>query len=159
MCPSDIIPLLLNAIDNGIRAFDCGDIYTGVEELYGRMLEAHSLNGGRREDILIHTKLIPDIDVIRKGRVNESYIRGIVRRSLSRLGTSYIDLVQFHWWEWSCTGYMAAAKTLKCLQGEGLIRKVGLTNFDLEHTQELLSAGLCITSIQVSNLSSLNVIV
>ena len=66
---------LLQAYDVGIRTFDCGDIYTGVEEVYGHFIRAHTNRGGKAEDIVIHTKVVPDIDAIRAGRVDDQYIR------------------------------------------------------------------------------------
>ena len=72
---TEIVTGLLQAYDAGIRAFDCGDIYTGVEEVYGNFIRAHCKRGGRVEDVIIHTKLAPDVDAIRAGIVDDQYIR------------------------------------------------------------------------------------
>ena len=72
---ANIVASLLQAYDVGVRAFDCGDIYTGVEEVYGDFIRAHCKRGGRAEDIVIHTKFVPDIDAIRSGRVDDQYTR------------------------------------------------------------------------------------
>ena len=155
-CVVTILSKLLEAIDSGVRVFDCGDIYTGVELLYGRLIEAHTGRGGRREDIKIHTKLVPDLDVIKRGGVNESYVRGVIRRSLNRLRSSYIDLVQLHWWEWSFPGVMDALSVLGSLQREGIVREIGLTNFNAEQTKEIMEGtGIRINSIQVMKRESI----
>jgi aryl-alcohol dehydrogenase-like predicted oxidoreductase len=144
-----VILQLLKAVDVGINAFDCGDIYTGVEEIYGMMIGSHISRGGKRSDISINTKLVPDRDVILRGGVDLSYVTGVIQRSLNRLGTSYIDLVQFHWWAWSCDGYIDVAKLLMSFKEKQIIRQIGLTNFDLEHTREIVTAGVEVTTLQV----------
>ena len=144
-----LLTLLLNAVDRGITTFDCGDIYTGVEELYGSLINAYCHSGGKREDIHIHTKLAPDLNVIRGERVNQNYVDSVLHRSLNRLHTDYVDLVQFHWWDYSQPGYVDAARYLCHLQRQGFVRQIGLTNFDAEHTRELLAAGVPIASTQV----------
>ena len=72
---ANIVASLLQVYDVGVRAFDCGDIYTGVEEVYGDFIRAHCKRGGRAEDIVIHTKFVPDIDAIHSGRVDDQYTR------------------------------------------------------------------------------------
>ena len=140
---------MLEVIDHGVTAFDCGDIYTGVERILGKMLRAHFLRGGVREGVAIHTKVVPDLAVIERGGVVESYVRGLVQRSLNRLGTEYLDLVQFHWWDTGYRGYVDAAKCLVKLREEGLVKEIGLTNFGHSHTKELLEAGIPVASTQV----------
>ena len=149
---ADLLVQLLGAVDRGITAFDCGDIYTGVEELFGSLINAHHRHGGRRGDIHIHTKMVPDLDEVRAGKVDQEYVYGVVQRSLNRLDTAYLDLVQLHWWDYTSTGYVEAAQALCRLQREGVVRQIGLTNFDAEHTRELLSAGVPIATTQVSSL-------
>ena len=146
---SDIMVKLLKAYDAGIRAFDCGDIYTGVEELYGGLIKALHYRGIRDADIRIFTKLVPDLDVIHAGSVDRAYVRSVVRRSLNRLGVRNLSLVQFHWWDYHFPGYLAALDALHELVKEGVIDNIGLTNFDAEHTREIIEAGIPIVSIQV----------
>jgi tetratricopeptide (TPR) repeat protein len=146
---SDIMVKLLKAYDAGIRAFDCGDIYTGVEELYGGLIKALHYRGIRDADIRIFTKLVPDLDVIHAGNVDRAYVRSVVRRSLNRLGLHNLSLVQLHWWDYHFPGYLAALGALHELVKEGIIENIGLTNFDAEHTREIIEAGIPIVSTQV----------
>ena len=168
---SNTVIRLLKAYDAGIHAFDCGDIYTGVERAYGRLIQAHRLRGGKQEDIHIHTKLVPDLDVIRSGRVDGHYIKSSIRRSLNRLGVRRVNLVQLHWWDVNVPGYVQTARLLsecvreglvdhvpgyvqtarllyECVR-EGLVDHVGLTNFDTDTTREILSSGVPIATTQV----------
>ena len=140
----------LQVMDYGVTSFDCGDIYTGVEETLGKILNAHLLRGGTREGVAIHTKLVPDLSVIKQGGVTKAYVGGVMRRSLNRLGTRYLDLVQFHWWDTDYHGYIDALQYLKQLKDEGIVREIGLTNFGCGHTKEILEANIPIVTTQVS---------
>lgn len=147
---TDLVAQLLRAFDAGITAFDCGDIYTGVEELLGCLVRAHALRrGGPAGDVTVLTKLVPDLDAIRAGRVNERYVRAVVRRSLNRLGVARLPLVQLHWWDFSAPGYVEAARALCALSEEGVVGQIGVTNFDVRRTAELLEAGVPLASTQV----------
>lgn len=145
---SDVIVELLKSYDAGIWTFDCGDIYTGVEELRGAMFRALKQRS-EGVDVSIFTKLVPDLDVIRMGKVDETYVRSVIRRSLNRLGLDRLSLVQFHWWDYNFPGYLAALHALNGLVKEGLVEHIGLTNFDTEHTREIIEEGLPIVSTQV----------
>ncbi len=54
---------LIAAFDAGVFTFDCADIYTGVEELYGemraRLLATRGIEAARR--LRVHTKFVPPI--------------------------------------------------------------------------------------------------
>ena len=139
---------LLHACSLGITTFDCGDIYAGVEELYGAFLTA-ARRLGDPKDLAIHTKLVPDLEVIQQRGVDEAYIRAIVCRSMNRLGVSCLHLVQLHWWDMAIPGWVEAAHAIMRLRDEGVVKQIGLTNFDTRHTEELLAAGIPIASVQV----------
>jgi aryl-alcohol dehydrogenase-like predicted oxidoreductase len=138
--------LLAQLVDSGFTTFDCADIYTGVEELLGRMLTGRRA-GGRSTEIQIHTKFVPDLEVL--DRIDRSYVAGVIHRSLRRLGVECLDLVQFHWWDFSFPRYLEVAHWLEELRAEGKIRFLGVTNFDKDRLEELVSSGLPIVSNQV----------
>ena len=127
--------------------------------MYGQLVKAFLMRRGRREDIAINSKFIPDLNVIKESKVNESYVRGVILRSLNRLRTSYIDLVQFHWWDDSCPGYIESAQSLISLQREGLVKQIGITNFGVKITLELLQAGIPIASTQVSLMCTILILI
>ena len=60
-----------------------------------------------------------------------------------------IDVVQFHWWDYTDTRYLDALHHLSKLCDEGKIRHVGLTNFDTERIQIMTEQGFNILSNQV----------
>jgi aryl-alcohol dehydrogenase-like predicted oxidoreductase len=136
-------------LDAGVTTFDCADIYTGVEDMIGRFRRRLAASG-RREDLArlkVHTKFVPDWSEL--SRVTPSYVRGIVERSLRRLGQERLDLVQFHWWNYEVPGASEAALELQALQREGKIDLIGGTNFDTARTRALLDAGVPLVSMQV----------
>jgi aryl-alcohol dehydrogenase-like predicted oxidoreductase len=129
--------------DAGFRTFDGADIYTGVEALLGRFLAAHGLHDG---DVRVHTKMVPDLAAL--PRFDAEAVARAVDRSLSRLGVSTLDLVQFHWWDDQVPGYLEALDALVEQQRQGKVRAIGLTNFDRAHLGEILEHGLPVASIQ-----------
>ncbi len=134
-------------VDQGFTTFDCADIYTGAEEFLGSFLEERSkFNGGSTEEVQIHTKFVPDIDLLET--VDFTYTERIIDRSLRRLHRETLDLVQFHWWDYDVKRYVDTAGHLQRLQEKGKIRFIGVTNFDTEHLKELMDAGIPILSCQ-----------
>ena len=134
--------------DAGITAFDCADIYTGVEALIGRFLrEWRNARGSDAPAIRVHTKCVPDLD--RLPSLTRADIERIIDRSLQRLGTERLDLVQFHWWDYDIPGAVEAALHLRDLQRAGKIHHLGATNFDTPHIAALLDAGVPLVSHQV----------
>lgn len=145
----EALEVFLGLIERGIATFDCADIYTGVEELLGRVRrEAHARLGARAaESIRVHTKFVPDRSSL--GEVDRPYVERIVDRSLRRLGSERLDLVQFAWWDYAIPGYVETAQVLADLQREGKIAHVGATNFDVPRLAEILDAGVPLVAHQV----------
>jgi aryl-alcohol dehydrogenase-like predicted oxidoreductase len=132
-----------SALAAGYTTFDCADIYAGVEEILGRFLR-------RLEDpsaVRIHTKYVPDLGSL--ASVDRSAVVCAIDQSLARLGREALDLVQFHWWDYSVPGYVETALCLDELRRAGKIRHLGLTNFDLEHVRGIVEAGVELVSVQV----------
>jgi aryl-alcohol dehydrogenase-like predicted oxidoreductase len=95
----------------------------------------------------VHTKFVPDLAHLHE--VDRIYVRTIVERSLRRLGQERLDLVQFHWWDYAVPGCLDAGRWLEELREEGKIDLIGGTNFDTEHTEKLVAAGVPLAAMQV----------
>ena len=81
--------------------------------------------------------------------VNKRYVENIINRSLQRLGTERLDLVQYHWWDFSIPGWIDTALWLDELRREGKIARIGMTNTDVVHLAEILDAGVPVATNQV----------
>ncbi len=128
----------------GPLVLDCADIYTGVERLVGDWLAARDATA---RDVVVHTKFVPDLAVL--PGIDRGYTRRIVLRSWERLGVEALELVQFHWWDFSISGWVRTAEWLAELREEGVIRNIGVTNFDRQALGTLLDAGIPVVSNQV----------
>lgn len=134
------------AVAAGIRTFDCGDIYLGVEEKIGEFLRRRQLAGATGK-VVVLTKFVPDVADLR--RVDFRFTEAIVERSRTRLRLERIPLVQFHWWDYDVPGWMDVLGHLVKLKEQGRIEQIGLTNFSARRTREILDAGFPIASTQV----------
>ena len=135
--------------DSGIVAVDCADIYTGVEDLIGEFRAATLARqgGDALNRLKVHTKFVPDLAVL--PRIDKAYVRSIIDRSLRRLRTERLDLVQFHWWDYAIPGCVETALWLEELRREGKIDLLGGTNFDTAHLAAMTAAGVPIKTMQV----------
>jgi aryl-alcohol dehydrogenase-like predicted oxidoreductase len=131
-------------VEAGITAFDCADIYTGVEAMIGAFRSRYPELARRTR---IHTKFVPDLGSL--SHVDAAYVEKSIDRSLERLRTEQLDLVQFHWWDYAVPGYVEAALELARLRAKGKICHVGVTNFDVPRLKELLANGVPVTSHQL----------
>src|SRR4051812_12568810 len=58
----DAAAAIMTAVEQGVTAFDCADIYTGVEDMLGsvRPRIAARYGGDVAGDLKFHTKFVPD---------------------------------------------------------------------------------------------------
>jgi aryl-alcohol dehydrogenase-like predicted oxidoreductase/enamine deaminase RidA (YjgF/YER057c/UK114 family) len=126
----------------GFDTFDMADHYGSAELIVGRMLQRVEAGGGRP---VAFTKWCPE-----PGPMTMEVVREGVERSRRRLGVETIDLMQLHWWSYEHPAYLDAMKCLDELRREGLIRHLGVTNFDAAHLNVIVKHGIPIVSNQVS---------
>ena len=142
--PRQAIEDMARFVEAGITTFDCADIYPGVEQLIGDFRRAYpTLARG----VQVHTKFVPDLSDLKT--VNRRYVENIIDRSLQRLGMEQIDLVQFHWWDYSIPRYVETALELERLRQAGKIGHIGVTNFDTRTLAEMVSAGVPVVAHQL----------
>jgi len=135
--------------DAGVTTFDCADIYTGVEEMIGDFRAAILQSRGPHalDRLKVHTKFVPDIDLL--PTITAQDVRRIINRSLRRLRMERLDLVQFHWWDYTQPRCIDTALHLRDLQAEGKIDLISGTNFDAGHVQQIADAGVTFATLQV----------
>jgi aryl-alcohol dehydrogenase-like predicted oxidoreductase len=142
----DAIEVLSASAELGVTTFDCADIYTGVEELYGRFLRRWNTTSVA-SPIQIHTKFVPDASDL--PNLDRVYVERIIDRSLERLGVERLDLVQYYWWRDEIPGMEETAVWLSELQAAGKIRHVAATNLDAARLRRIADAGTEVVTNQV----------
>ena len=83
------------------------------------------------------------------GKIDRKLTKDAVLKSLSRMNQSQIDLMQFHAWQYSDPSWIDALFYLDELRREGLIKNIGVTNFDSAHLRIALSSGIKLVSNQI----------
>jgi aryl-alcohol dehydrogenase-like predicted oxidoreductase len=139
---ADAMRLFAEQVENGFTTFDCADIYTGVESLLGRFRQSLP----DPDVIQVHTKLVPDKHAL--ASLSPGDIDSMIHRSLRRLGVDCLDLVQFHWWDYSVPGLERVTERLVKAQEQGKIRLLGATNFDTAHVRQLVAGGVPLVGLQ-----------
>jgi aryl-alcohol dehydrogenase-like predicted oxidoreductase len=90
----DSVRIIHRALDAGINFVDTADVYSRGES---EQIVAKALAGGRRDDIVLATKVhgVMGDDVNMRGN-SRRWITRACEDSLRRLGTDWIDLYQIH---------------------------------------------------------------
>ncbi|KAH6789796.1 oxidoreductase superfamily protein [Perilla frutescens var. frutescens] len=142
------VQAMLQYADAGLSTFDLADIYGPAEDLYGIFI-----NRVRRErppeyleNVRGLTKWVPP-----PVKMTGSFVRDSINVSRKRMDVASLDMLQFHWWDYSNSGYLDALKHLTDLKEEGKIKTVALTNFDTDRLQKILENGIPVVSNQVQH--------
>jgi aryl-alcohol dehydrogenase-like predicted oxidoreductase/enamine deaminase RidA (YjgF/YER057c/UK114 family) len=122
---------------SGFDAFDMADHYGNAEPVTGRALAAGM-------QAAVFTKWVPT-----PGPMTRAVVREGVGRSLARLG-AVPDLMQFHWWHFDHPAWLDALAEMAAMREDGLLKHLGLTNFDTAHLNVALRHGIPIATNQVS---------
>ena len=128
-------------LDAGFTTFAMADHYGSAEVIAGRFQGSHARGG----EAQLLTTWVPA-----PGPITFEDVRAAVQRSLDRLGTDRIDLLQFDAWSYSDPAWLDCFFWLQDLKEEGLIGHLGLANFDTAHLRIALTSGIDIVSNQVS---------
>ena len=115
-------------LDLGMTLVDTAEMYADgrSEELTGEAI------AGRRDEVFLVSKVLPS-------HASKSGTIAACERSLKRLGTDRLDLYLLHW-----RGNTPLADTVagfEALQAAGKIRHWGVSNFDADDMEELMTAG------------------
>ena len=144
--PARAIPEMFTYHESGFTTWDVADHYGPAEDFIGafRKQFAGRFGGDRLNEIQAFTKWVP-----RPGRMTRRVVEDAINLSLSRMGVNSLDVLQFHWWDYSDEAYLDALKHLADLQQEGKILHLALTNFDTAHLRTIADHGIKIVSNQV----------
>jgi len=111
-------------LDLGMNHIDTAEMYGNgmVEEIVGQAI------AGRRDEVFLVSKVLPS---------NASYYDTLraCERSLKRLKTDWLDMYLLHWPSTNHPIY-ETMRAMETLVKEGLVKFIGVSNFDLEHLKE-----------------------
>ncbi|KAJ6589448.1 Aldo keto reductase [Mycena capillaripes] len=117
-------------VDLGYTAFDMADHYGSAELTFGQFRS--SLDSP--ESVLGATKWC----VFKPTVVSQETVEAAVRQRIERMRTERVDLLQFHWQDYTTMDTcLQAIEILSQLKTQGLISAIGLCNFDAFHTDEI----------------------
>lgn len=126
----------------GLITFDMADHYGSAEVIAGTFKKKHDL--GSQAQFL--TKWVP-----KPGKSSREETKSAVTKALERLQVDSIDLLQFHAWNYIDPVWLDQLFWLTELKKEGLIKNLGVTNFDAAHLRVACASGIPIVSNQVSH--------
>lgn len=122
LSPKDAEAAVLSALKDGYRLVDTANAYMN-EKAVGRAMKKSGLD---RKEIFLETKLWPSF----------YEHEGAVEKTLKRLDTDYIDLLLIHQ---PAGNYIAGYKLMEKAYKEGKVKAIGLSNFNKEQIEEILS--------------------
>ncbi len=135
---------LRSALRLGYRHFDTAEMYAAghAEELLGQAIRDEGVPRGQ---LFITTKVMPE-------HLRCADVLKACERSLHRLVTDYIDLYLIHWPN-PRVDLSETFRALNELLGDGRVRRVGVSNFDLpllERSRELAAAPIFCNQVPFS---------
>jgi len=144
--PNKAIKDMLDYHNSGFTTWDLADIYGPAELFVGKFRKTLEKLKGKEElkNSQALTKFVPN-----PGTMSKNIVAHHINNSLERMATNCLDLVQFHWWDYSDSNYIDALSHLSDLRNEGKIKHVGLTNFDTEQLTKINTLGINVISNQV----------
>jgi len=125
---SEAVNLMREAVEVGYRRIDTAALY-GNEAEVGQGIRESGID---RSDIFVTTKIWND----RQG-YDESL--KAIDESLSRLDLGYIDLLLIHWPSPAQDLYLETWKAFEKVLAGGLVRNIGVSNFQPRHLDRLMS--------------------
>lgn len=127
-------------LDNEFSTFDMADHYGSSEIIAGIFKKEFQV----KNNVQLFTKWVP-----KPGKISRENARAAVQKALDRMQVASIDLLQFHAWYYPDPSWLDGLFYLKELKEEGLIKQIGVTNFDAAHLRIALASGIPIISNQV----------
>lgn len=131
---------LVPYVEAGFTTFDMADHYGSAEIIAGILHKKYV----PKDSVQLLTKWVPT-----PGKLTKAQVREAVQTSLQRMQLDTLDLLQYHAWNYADPAWLDQLFWLQELQEEGLIKHLGLTNFDTAHLKMVLDSGIKVVSNQV----------
>ncbi len=141
--PEDTERTVLEAFEVGYRHIDTARIYNNETEV-GRAVAASGL---AREDIYVTTKL---------WNSDQGAALAAFDASLERLGLDQVDLYLVHWPIPQVGTALGAWRELIGIAESGRARSIGVSNFEVEHLQQLIDETGVVPAVNQIELHPLN---
>ena len=127
-------------VEGGLTTFDMADHYGSSEIITGTFKNHNPLG----KQVQLFTKWVPE-----PGKISLADVRKALNNALERMQQTSIDLMQFHAWNYPDPSWLDGLFHLKTLKEEGLIKQIGVTNFDAAHLRIACASGIPIVSNQI----------
>ena len=137
--PGEAAAAMQPYVDAGFTTFDMADHYGSAEEIVGIYRQRYD-----PASVQLFTKWVP-----KPGPMTRHDVRTAVQRSLDRMQSDCIDLLQYHAWVYADPVWLDGLFWLQELREEGLIQHLGVTNVDTAHLGIILHSGIDVVSNQV----------
>lgn len=125
----ELVQAVKTAITHGYRSIDTAAIYQNEEGVGQGIREALADNGLARDQLFVTSK-------VWNADLGYESALAAYEASLERLGLDYLDLYLIHW---PVIGkYKEAWRALETLYGEGRVRAIGVSNFQIHHLEDLM---------------------
>jgi len=125
--PRETVEAVVRAFEAGYRHIDTAAAY-GNEAQVGQAIRASGLD---REEVFVTTKCFNDDHGRRQAR-------DAFKRSLERLELDHVDLYLIHWPVPTRDRYVETWQALIELRDEGLVRAIGVSNFQPSHLRRVV---------------------
>lgn len=144
--PEKAISEMIEYHNLGFTTWDLADIYGPAELFIGKFRKKlQDLKGkDKLKNSQALTKFVPN-----PGPMTKSIVNHYIDKSLERMNTDSIDLIQFHWWDYNNPSYIDGLINLSDIRDDGKIKHIGLTNFNTTQLQIVKDQGFDIVSNQV----------
>lgn len=130
------VDLVQMAIEFGYRRIDTAALYDNEQEVGAGIRKS----GVAREEIFVTTKIWND----RQGYDNALEA---IDESLTRLNIEYLDMLLIHWPAPAQDKFVETWQAFEKVLESGKVRGIGVSNFNPNHLEKLLSAGGTIPAI------------
>jgi diketogulonate reductase-like aldo/keto reductase len=124
----EVVNSVKTALEVGYRSIDTAAIYRNEEGVGQAIVESNV----PREELFVTTK-------VWNGDQGYEATLAAFETSLNKLGLDYLDLYLIHWPVPSKGLYVETWKALEKLYKDGRVRAIGVSNFNVNHLEDLLA--------------------